>query len=219
MLQGNFLKNILFQFLIFDFAIAFLAKLNLDRLPMRPNRFSALSKRRYWLTGLNISAQQVIYSVNKPFARKPRISVAKNPLGTGSLYFSSVIPASSWENHLDLTQNGPKHLIALWLVITSICLRKLLRRMGYHGRMFIIWMRKAVKGVGVGKLCNESISCLDRRDRNIRSEVQIWSWSLPLSVSAQMVKASLWASSSRAVHSAQNGLRFSPTSGKCFLSI
>ena len=113
----------LFQFLIFGFTIDFLVKLSLGRLPMRPNNFSALSKRRYWLTGLNISAQLAICSVNTPFARKLRISVGKNPLRTGSPCFSSDIPASNWANHLGSTLNVPKHSIALWLVITSICLK------------------------------------------------------------------------------------------------
>ena len=174
-LQGNFLKNILFQFLIFAFRIVFLVKLSLDRLPMRPNNFSALNKRRYWLTELNISAQLAIHSVNVLFARKPRISVAKNPLGTGFPYFSSTIPVSNWANHLGLTLNRLKHSIALWLAITLICLRKSLRRMRYHGRTSIIWMRKAVKGAGVGKLHNKNILCLEQKDRNIRSRVQIWS--------------------------------------------
>jgi hypothetical protein len=220
-LHGNFLKSILFWFLVIGFAIAFLVKLSLDGLHMRPNSFSALSKRRYWLTGLNISAQLAIHSVNVPFGRKHRISVARNPLGTGSPCFSSAIPASNWANHLGLTLNGLKHSIAPWLAITSICLRKSLRRMGYLGRMCIIWMRKAVREVGVGKLHHKNILCLERSDRNIKSEVRIWSWSPLLSVSVQMAKALLLDLSSRRreIHSAQNGLRFSPTSGKCCFSI
>ena len=157
-------ENMLFQFLIFSFATDFLVKLSPGRLPMRPNNFSALRKRRYWLTGLNISAQLAIHSVNTPFSRKLRISVAKNPLGTGSPCFSSDIPASNWANHPGSTLNVPKHSITPWSVITLICLRKSLRRMRYHGRMSIIWMRKVVKGVEVGKLHNENILCLEQRD-------------------------------------------------------
>ena len=113
----------LFQFLIFSFTIDFLVKLSLGRLPMRPNNFSALSKRRYWLTGLNISAQLAIHSVNAPFARKLRISVAKNPLGTGSPCFSSDILASNWANHLGLRVNTSAPVgdpdLYLWVYILS----------------------------------------------------------------------------------------------------
>jgi hypothetical protein len=107
--------------------------------------------------------------------KKAQDLCGKNPLRTGPLYFSSAIPASNWANHLGLTPNGPKHSIALWLGITSICLKKSLRRTRYHGRMSTIWMRKVIKGVGVGKLPNENILCLEQRDQNIRSEMQIWS--------------------------------------------
>jgi hypothetical protein len=219
MLHGNFLKSILFWFLVIGFAIPFSVKLSLGGLPMRPNSSSPLSKRWYWLTGLNISAQLAIHSVNVPFGRKHRISAARNPLGIGFPYFSSAIPASNWANHLGLTLNGLKHLIAPQSAITLICLRKLLRRMGYHGRISIIWMRRAVREVGVGKLHRENILCLERSEQNIKSEVPIWSWSPLSSVSVQMAKTlhlDLF-SRRRAIHSAQNGLRSGLTSGKhCF---
>src|SRR5882757_1814172 len=67
MLHSNLLNGILIQFLVFGFAIAFLVKLSLDGLHMGPSSFSALSKRRCWLTGLNISVQLAIHLVNVPF--------------------------------------------------------------------------------------------------------------------------------------------------------
>lgn len=182
--------------------------------PMHTSDSSLLSRRKFWWTGLSTLAQQDIPLANGQFEKGHKTFVEKSLPGTGYIYSFVEIQQLNWGDCWVLILNEHKHLITQLSVTILTCLIWSSKRMVFHGRTFIIWMRRVASGIVAVRLWQGNILFCAQDGQNIRCEAGISSSSQLLNVLVQMVKVLHLALSSKAKNSVLSGFRWIPIFGK-----
>ena len=184
-------------------------------MPISTNNFCLLSRKRFWWIGSNTSAQLGIFSVSGQSKRRLKTSVERSHLEIGYHYSLAETLTSNWESLQASILNEHRLSISRLLDTILTYSKRSLKIMVSHGRMSIIWTKRAVNEVGVEKHLQESILSRAHNGWSTRCRVLTLSWLPSLSVFQLMAQVSHRDLFSRARNSVWNGLRYRPTFGKC----